>query len=118
MTALDVVSAPRQFVRRFRDRSAGCLGVDIGSAAIKIAQVGRSRDGWILKLGHIIPAPGHRIIDRAAIASGILDDGFNSQVCRLLSGRSTDANCVLSMAVMGLHSLELPPGSPDETGQM
>jgi Tfp pilus assembly PilM family ATPase len=110
--------APRSPLRRIRETSAGWLGVDIGSVAIKLAQVGRSRSGWTLHLAQIIPAPNGAVIDRATISSGILDGCLNGQVCGLMRRRTSDAACVLSMAVMGMHSLELPPGSPHETGQM
>jgi type IV pilus assembly protein PilM len=118
MSMTGVATAPAQLVRRFRDSSAGWLGIDIGSSTIKIAQIGRSRSGWGLRLGHIIPSPGGRVIDRAAISGGVLDDWLDSQVCKLFRRRSSDVACVLSMAVMGMHTLEFPPGSPQETSQM
>jgi Tfp pilus assembly PilM family ATPase len=118
MSMTGVVTAPRQLALRIRDSSAGWLGIDIGSSTIKIAQVGRSRSGWSLRLAHIIPSPGGRVIDRAAISGGILDDWLDGQVCGLFRRRSSDAACVLSMAVMGMHTLEFPPGSPHETAQM
>jgi hypothetical protein len=78
----------------------------------------RSRNGWDLRLAHVIPAPGGRVIDRAAIAGGLIDDSLGSRASGLFRRASSEVACVTSMAIMGLHTLELPPGSSDETSQM
>jgi hypothetical protein len=97
--------------------SSTWLGIDIGASAIKLAQVSKTRDHWTLLVSHLIPA-GAANIDRSGLDRGLLLDVFRERLTRMARPGARDAACVLSAGLISLNTLELPPGSAEETTQM
>jgi hypothetical protein len=116
MASTALLSPPRP--RALLGGDAGTwLGIDIGAAAIKLAQVARVRDHWTLHISHLIPA-GPRSIDRNGLDRGLLFEIFQERLTRMARPSASDAACVLSAGLISLNTFELPPGSPEETQQM
>jgi Tfp pilus assembly PilM family ATPase len=103
--------------RTLRRDSTAWLGIDIGAAAIKLAQVERRRGQWSLVLSHLIPT-GSRPLDRAAIETSRLRELFEERLPRMARLAAGDAACVLSAGLISLNTLELPAGTPEETRSM
>jgi hypothetical protein len=93
------------------------LGIDIGAASIKLAQVAKHRDHWTLHVSHLMPA-GPQCIDRAGLDRGLLLEIFRERLTRMARPGARDAACVLSAGLIALNTFELPPGSVEETRQM
>lgn len=116
MSSLAVLAPPR--ARAVTGREAGSwLGIDIGASAIKLAQVAKHRDHWTLSISHLIPV-GSRLLDRPGLDRGLLLELFRERLSRMARPAARDAACVLSAALIGLNTLELPAGSSDEVRQM
>jgi len=111
------VSAPPRSRAVSRGESGTWLGIDIGAASIKLAQVARSRDHWTLLVSHLIPA-GPEFIDRSGLDRGLLLQIFRERLSRMARPAARDAACVLSAGLIALNTFELPPGSIAETRQM
>ena len=94
--------------RSRRHRTAGAVGIDIGSTAIKLARVvgdaGRWRLAWTLKL----PAR----LDAAAIRKHVLRDRLRGQFAGEMD--FVHALAVASMSFVEIRSLSLPDASPNE----
>ncbi|HVJ87920.1 MAG TPA: hypothetical protein VM452_19815 [Caulifigura sp.] len=116
MSSTAVLSPPRSRAVSVHDPETW-LGIDIGGGAIKLAQVARHREQWVLQLSHLIPA-GSRTIDRPGLEGGLLLELFRERLSRMARPGTRDAACVLSAGLVSLNTLELPPGSPDETRMM
>lgn len=111
------LSLPKSWTSRLRRPQAGWIGVDVGTSAIKLAQVERSKGTWRIAGSALIPLPG------ATQDSGLPADDSAWQdllrpVRRSRVFRGTAAAAVLPMAMLDLRSLDLPDGSPAELRQM
>jgi len=88
----------------------GWIGVDIGTSALKFAQVAYERGQWSLAASLIVPVerPGHI--------------GLSPSVCSLVSDsvafRGKLAAIALPLSMAELRTMELPPGSDDEIRAM
>ncbi|MDZ4685949.1 MAG: hypothetical protein SH850_12850 [Planctomycetaceae bacterium] len=100
---------------RLRARQAAPVGIDIGSHAIKWAQVVPEAGGWRLTEAHIIPWVGSQSLDHQSLVNGDLRTALRAAT---IAPPSRTAACTLSMALTELRSLDLPAGSPDELRQM
>ena len=95
-------------------RRTGWVGIDLGTDAIKFAQVSRQRGQWQLDRSLIVPVSS---------TSGS-PAGGDSLVQSLREARTSAgfrrrrSACALSMAAMELQTLELPEGTDQEIEQM
>lgn len=114
MTALSGILTGTKFPARLHARQTGWIGVDLGTAALKLAQVERRGWGFQLAAGTVIPYERLPALHRDSIADLSLSrlvrhavedaDGFD--------GKS--AACVLSMSATELRTMDLPDGTEEE----
>jgi hypothetical protein len=79
--------------------------------------VSKHRDHWTLSVSHLLPV-GPRPLDRLGLDGGMFLELFRERLARMARPVVRDAACVLSAALIGLNTLELPVGSPHEIRQM
>lgn len=92
----------------------GWIGVDIGAAVLKIAQVARSaQHGWQICFAQIVPLPPDSMGSPDALASALSEVLHNHRRWRL-----RPAACSLPWSATELRTAELPPGSPAEMKQL
>lgn len=99
-----------------RSHHTGVIGLDIGSHAIKWAQVVRDHSGWQLTAAHVLRVP-QPLLTPEAVRGGTIRTVLRSAGLGHFTGRPAVA-CTLSMALTELRSLDLPAGSPDELRDM
>ena len=94
----------------------GWIGVDVGNAAIKCAQVERTASGWRLVGSLVLPANG--ALGTLESSSGSFARDLRTRLVQ--SGRFTGRNvaCVLPMSVTDLRTVDLPDGTDDELREM
>ena len=104
--------------RLFRRRTTGWIGVDVGTCAIKVAQVEHDRTGWRLITSRIIPIQGGQEVNEQALSDGSVGQTIRAGLAACSGFRGRKAACALPMSVMDLLSLELPCASDSEIRQM
>jgi Tfp pilus assembly PilM family ATPase len=92
--------------------------LDIGTHALKLVQVERTKDGWRVLTPLLVPYP-----QESPASCGEISRGFTLTVLESLLSPGTwnpiaPAGCVLSMELCSLQSLEIPPGTEAEQRQM
>jgi Tfp pilus assembly PilM family ATPase len=93
-------------------RNIGWIGVDVGSTAIKAAQVERHKTGWRLLHHVILPLAGRS-------GGAWLESGPPPLDRAMLAGfQGRRAAGVLPMSLAELRYLEVPPGTEEETRGM
>lgn len=99
-------------------RQLGWIGVDIGTGALKLAQMERIGSRMHLSGGVVIPFGKTREINKEN-----LSDGFLKKVIRIatedgLCFQGKKAACVISMSSTELRTIDLPNGTDDELRSM
>ena len=96
-----------------RRRRTGWIGIDIGCASLKIAQVERRHGRWRTVFGQVAPIDP----DQTGTA-----DGLHRTLTELLAGgrswRFTSAACLLPWSATVLRTVDLPPTSESELSQL
>lgn len=96
----------------------GWIGVDIGSATIKIAQVERTSAGWNLIASRIVPVPDDCPIDAGQLANGAFAEWLQPHLQSHSGFVGRAVACSVPMSVASVQSFDLPPGTDDELRQM
>ncbi len=104
--------------RLFRRRTTGWSGVDVGTYAIKVAQVEHDRTGWRLVATRIIPIQDGQEVDEQTLSDGSIGQTIRAGLATRSGFRGRKTACALPMSVMDLLSLELPCASDSEIRQM
>ena len=102
----------------FGERRVGWIGVDVGTTAVKLAQVERAGRGWRLVSGTIIQDADRRPLDGGALSDSWWAEAIRGRVTRRGGFRGRSAACVLSMARTDSRVLELPDGTDAERRAM
>lgn len=102
----------------FRRGRSGWIGVDFGSAAVKMAQWERVGTHWRLAYARILPRPDLDSLPAPTQLSTAWwsDLGRNGPLRRGFVGRS--AACTVSASQLDLRAMNLPEGSDDERRAM
>jgi Tfp pilus assembly PilM family ATPase len=106
--------------RRFQASRLGWLGIDVGTRAIKLAQVERSGsgNGWRLATHRVIAFPDDQPVNAASIADGLIGRCLRELLPSSANLPSRSTACVLPSSVTDMRSLQLPDGEPRELRQL
>lgn len=108
---------PRPPFRRPIARSRGWIGVDIGSRAIKLAQLRRNGEAWQISGRWLLPH-GERALDRKSLLAG----ACGQTLAQLAAGRGLfagrQAAMALPMSLLQMRAFEFPSGSRQELQDM
>ncbi len=108
----------KRFRSRRRARRVGWLGVDIGTGAIKVAQVERIDDRWRVISRLVIPTGEGSPIDKAQLQDGVLGRLVGRELARPARFEKRRAACLLPMSIVDYRCLQMPSGSETEMLQM
>ncbi len=93
------------------------IGVDVGTHALKLAQVSRANDRWVLENHVILPVRQPEPLQPADITQHAIREILADTAGCLRPGTAT-AGCVMSMALGDFRSLELPAADDYEMRNM
>lgn len=115
MSLVSTLSPTKLFGETFKQRMSGWIGIDIGSSAIKIAQIQKEAESWILLNHKTIPL--YLNDDQPDIALSATE-AIQQQpsLFSLFSGMK--AACLLPMSLVELQTLKLPEGTDNELRAM
>lgn len=117
-----IQSTPTKLFQRFRrgrrSRRVGWLGVDIGTGAIKLAQVERIENRWRAINRLVIPTGEDSAIDKAGLQDGVLARLVGRELTGSQRFEKRRSACLLPMSVVDYRCLQMPSASETELLQM
>lgn len=102
----------------FRERRWGWIGIDIGTRAVKIAQIERPAGRWRLARALILHDAHRNPLDELERPDDWLLPALRSRLTRQSGFRGHRGACVLSLSRTELRTLDLPDGSDGERRAM
>ncbi|HUQ71768.1 MAG TPA: hypothetical protein VM165_19720 [Planctomycetaceae bacterium] len=99
-------------------RRSGWIGVDIGAASVKLAQLEIVNGKKEIAEAAIFPIPQTANCSPASIRGGWLSHALQQQVLRYRRFRGQTAACGISLSLTEFRSLTIPPGSDRERREM
>lgn len=102
----------------FGSREAGWIGVDVGSTAVKLAQVERHQGKWRLAFCRILPLAAGDRVENGGLHGDRLPGMLRDETRFGCPNHIRSSACVLPMSVVEHRALEVPGGSRDELLQM
>lgn len=99
-------------------RQTGWIGVDIGTGALKLAQVERTGSQIQIAGGAVIPFGNTRELNEENLSDDFLRRIIRTAIEVDDNFQGNTAACVVSMSCTDLRVLELPDGSDDERHSM
>ena len=116
MSMLELLTNKR--IKHLNHRRTGWIGVDIGSGAIKIAQVEQTAGRYRLARSVIVRAPEGIPFDRAAIEDGRVAEEIRNAIHLHDGFIGKSAACVVSMSQCELRTLISAKGTEDEQREL
>jgi Tfp pilus assembly PilM family ATPase len=101
-----------------RSPRVGWIGVDLGTHAVKLAQVERLGGQWNIRNRIAIPLDEGTTLDADSLRGGVLADLLNRQLARTPALRPRPAACSLPMTLSEYRCLQLPQAADEELEQM
>ncbi len=90
------------------------FGIDIGTHAIKVAQVARARHGWQIINKSSVVLREAKVFNGGEYVDGALTDVVRRAFPTASRFRCRNAACLLPMSAMELRSFEVPAGTDEE----
>ena len=102
----------------FQQRRTGWIGIDVGTCALKMAQVEKVGSQWRIGSSLIVPNGERRVLDDNSVSEGWIHRAIHSGLTASHEFQGRRAACLLPMSAIEVRSLKLPDTSDEELREM
>jgi len=102
----------------FQQRRTGWIGVDVGTCALKMAQVEKVGSQWRIGSSLVVPNGERRVLDETSVSEGWISRAIHSGLAATREFQGRRAACLLPMSAIEVRSLKLPDASDEELREM
>jgi Tfp pilus assembly PilM family ATPase len=99
-------------------RTAGRIGVDVGTRMLKFAQCRLTFGIWKVTAVHVLPVAANQLADAAGLSRGLVGESIAGLKLQSMGFKGTSAITALSSAVVTPRLLDLPDGDDDDLAEM